>query len=252
MAPVTLAETMSPAQKQGWLVLLRLAGVFPGGWCLVGGQMVWLLAAEYGADPPRATDDVDLVVDIRAEPTGIRDLCRWLEDNSIELDGISPDGIGHRYVKAAEPGPGRIMFDVLAPDNVGARADLATTGGARTIEAAGSRRALNNSERVEVSVTGTKGFIYRPALAAAIVLKATATTVPTRTDTDSDFSDAAFLLSLVPDPVEAARNLTKSDRKQLRVISALLDDQHPAWRPLGRAGARLGQTALNIMLSPQS
>lgn len=120
MAPVTLAEIMSPAQKQGWLVLLRLAKVFPAGWCLVGGQMVWLLAAEYGADPPRATDDVDLVVDIRAEPAGIRDLCRWLEDNSFELEGISPDGIGHRYVKAAEPGPGRIMFDVLAPDNVGA------------------------------------------------------------------------------------------------------------------------------------
>ena len=43
--------------------------------------MVWLLAAEHGAVPPRPTDDVDLVVDIRAEPTGIRDLCRWLEDN---------------------------------------------------------------------------------------------------------------------------------------------------------------------------
>jgi hypothetical protein len=169
MAPVTLAEIMSPAQKQGWLVLLRLAEVFPVGWCLVGGQMVWVLAAEYGADPLRATDDVDLVVDIRAEPTGIRDLCRWLEDNGFELEGVSPDGIGHRFVRPAEPGPGRIMFDVLAPDHVGARADLATTGGARTIEAAGSRRALNNSERVEVAVAGTTGLIHRPTLAAAIV-----------------------------------------------------------------------------------
>ena len=54
MAPATLAEIMSPAQKQGWLVPLRLAKVFPAGWCLVGGQMVWLLAAEHGTDPPRA------------------------------------------------------------------------------------------------------------------------------------------------------------------------------------------------------
>jgi hypothetical protein len=37
--------------------------------------MAWLLAAEHGADPPWATDDIDLVVDICAEPTGIRDLC---------------------------------------------------------------------------------------------------------------------------------------------------------------------------------
>src|SRR5260370_38493412 len=95
MALVALPETMSPAQKQGWLVLLNLAKVFPASWCLVGGQMVWLLATEHGADPPRATDDIDLVVDIRAEPTGIRDICRWLEDQGFDLDGISPEGIGH-------------------------------------------------------------------------------------------------------------------------------------------------------------
>jgi hypothetical protein len=143
------------------------------------------------------------------------------------------------------------MFDVLAPDNVGARADLATTRGARTIEAAGSRRALNNAESIEVSVAGASGLILRPTLTAAIVLKAAATTVPTRTDADPDFSDAAFLLSLVPDPVEAARNLSKSDRKQLRAISALLNDQHQAWRPLGRQRRQLGQTALDIMLNPE-
>jgi len=252
MAPVTLAETMSPAQHQGWRVLLDLAKVFPAGWCLVGGQMVWLLAAEHGVDPPRATDDVDLVVDIRAEPAGIRNLCHWLEDNGFELAGISPDGIGHRYVRAASPGPGSIMFDVLAPDKVGARADLATTQGARTIEAAGSRRALNNSEFVEVSIAGTTGLVLRPTLNAAIVLKATAATIPTRTEKDLDLSDAAFLLSLVPDPIKAARNLSSPDRKQLRAVSALLDEQHKAWRPLGRERARLGQTALDIMLNPES
>jgi hypothetical protein len=252
MTPVVLAETMSPAQHQGWRVLLDLAKVFSPGWCLVGGQMVWLLAAEHGADPPRATDDVDLVVDIRAEPTGISDLCHWLENKSFDLAGISPDGIGHRYVRAAAPGPGSIMFDVLAPDNIGARADLATTQGARTIEAAGSRRALNNCELVEVSITGATGQVVRPTLNAAIVLKATATTIPTRAEQDLDLSDVAFLLSLVPDPIEAARNLSKPDRKQLRAVSALLDEQHGAWRPLGRERARLGQTALDIMLNPES
>src|SRR5262249_48007000 len=123
MAPIALPGAMPPAQKQGWLVLLNLARVFPTAWCLVGGQMVWLLAAEHGADPPRATVDIDLVVDIRAEPTGLRDLCRWLEANDFDLEGISPEGIGHRYVREADPGPGRIMFDVLAMDHAGTRAD---------------------------------------------------------------------------------------------------------------------------------
>ena len=114
---------MRPAQEQGWLTLLDLAKTFPGGWCLVGGQMVWLLAAEQGAIPLRATDDVDVVVDLRSEPTGVQALCNWLEDKNFGLEGISPEGIGNRYFKAANPGPGNILFDVLALDNAGPRAN---------------------------------------------------------------------------------------------------------------------------------
>lgn len=241
---------MSPAQQQGWLSLIDLGSAFRTGWCLVGGQMVWLLAAEHGEVPPRATDDVDVVVDIRSLPTGIQDLCRWLEDNGFELDGISPDGIGHRYAKAADRDPGLVMFDVLAADNVGTRANLSTSRGARTVEAAGSRRALNNLERVEVSVSHTAGFVYRPTLTAAIVLKAVAAQIPTRTDIGPDLSDSAFLLSLVPDPVTAARSLSRSDRAQLRTLAPLLASEHQAWRPLGREGARLGRTALDLLFDP--
>jgi hypothetical protein len=239
MAPITLPDTMQPAQEQGWITLLDLATTFPTRWCLVGGQMVWLLAAEQGVTPPRATDDVDIVVDIRSEPTGVRVLCSWLEDKGFMLQGISPEGIGNRYFKAANPGPGDVIFDVLALDNAGPRANLSTTRGARTLEATGSRRALNSSERVEVSVAHTTGWVYRPKLAAAIILKAAATTIPTRRETEIDFSDAAFLLSLVPDPLAATHSLSKSDRAQLHALTPLLDDNHQAWRPLGRDRSRL-------------
>jgi hypothetical protein len=185
------------------------------------------------------------------KPTAIRDLCRWLEDQRFDLEGISPEGVGRRFIRQADPGPGKVKFDVLAPDNVGERADLSTTHGARTLEAAGSRRALNNSEQIEVSVAGTTGLVFRPTLTAAIILKAAATTVPTRAETDLDFSDAAFLLSVVPDPMAAAHSLSKNDRKQLRALEPLLDPRHNAWRPLGRERARLGQTALDIVLNPK-
>jgi hypothetical protein len=250
MAPIALPDTMQPAQEQGWLTLLDLATTYPTGWCLVGGQMVWLLAAEHGVTPLRATDDVDVVVDIRSEPTGIQALCGWLEHREFDLDGISPEGIGHRYFKAADPGPGNIVFDVLAIDNAGARANLSTTRGARTLEATGSRKALNSAERVEVSVAHTIGWVYRPKLAAAIILKAAAITIPTRAQTEIDLSDAAFLLSLLPDPVAAAHSLNKSDKTQLRALTPLLDQNHQAWRPLGRDRSRLGQTALDILLNP--
>lgn len=248
---IVLPSTMPPAQRQGWAVLLDIAEAFPTGWCLVGGQLVWLLAAEYDTDPPRATDDVDVVVDVRAEPSGIEELCKWLESqHGFDLEGISPEGIGHRYVKAAAPEPGRVVFDVLAPDNVGRRANLSTTKGARTLEAPGTRVALNNSERVEVSIDDRNGWVCRPGLLSAIVAKAAAITIPARYN-ERDFRDAAFLLALVPDPVAAAQALSKSDRTRLRAISPLLDNRHEAWRPLGPERARLGHATLEFLLANQ-
>lgn len=76
MSPVVLTG-MTPAQQQGWKVLLDLAVEFSTGWCLVGGQMVWLHALEHGVEPPRATEDIDVVVDVRAARGAIRRLCRW-------------------------------------------------------------------------------------------------------------------------------------------------------------------------------
>lgn len=125
-----------------------------------------------------------------------------------------------------------------------------TTRGARTLEATGSRKALNSAERVQVSVAHTIGWVYRPELAAAIILKAAATTIPTRAETEIDLTDAAFLLSLVPDPLAAAHSLSKSDRTQLRGLIPLADENHQAWRPLGRNRSRLGKTTLEVMLNP--
>jgi hypothetical protein len=152
--------------------------------------------------------------------------------------------------KADDETTGDIIFDILSIDKIGERADLSTTRGARTVEATGSRRALNSSEHVEVSVGQITGWIYRPTLTAAIVLKATASTIPTRTETETDLRDAAFMLSLVPDPIAAASNMTRSDRTQLRALSALLNPSHQAWRSLGNERARLGQTTLDLMLAP--
>jgi hypothetical protein len=230
MTAIVLPAMTSPAQEQGWQVLLDLTQTFPNGWCLVGGQMVWLLATEHGTDPPRATNDVDLVVDIRAEPGGIRKMCRWLESSRFQLDGISPEGIGHRYTRAADPGSGKVIFDVLAPDNIGSRADLSTTQGARTLQTPGARKAIDTSEAIEVTLGQRNGRVHRPTLIAAIILKAVTSTIPTRTDISRDLADAAFMLSLIADPIATAESLTKSDRKGLLLIRALRWRRHCSGR----------------------
>jgi len=102
--------------------------------------MVWRFANEHNVDPIRATEDVDVVVDIRADQQAIRRLCSWLESCHLKLEGMNTDGIGHRYVSSTFQGPGRVVFDVLAPDNVGERADLTTSPPARTVSAPGIRK----------------------------------------------------------------------------------------------------------------
>jgi hypothetical protein len=63
---------MTPAQDEAWRILLDRYDAFPAGWCIIGGQMVWLLAHEYGVEPIRATDDVDIAALDSAEPIEIQ------------------------------------------------------------------------------------------------------------------------------------------------------------------------------------
>jgi hypothetical protein len=238
---------MTPAQEESWLILLDLYTDFPDGWCLIGGQMVWLLANEHNVDPIRATDDVDVAVDIRTDQQAIRRLCAWLGSRRFELEGTSTDGIGHRYLSSAYQGPGRVVFDVLAPDKVGERADLTTSPPARTVSAPGTRAALDAARPVQVSFAGRTGHVLCPSLLTAILAKAAATTIPVRENRDRDWVDAAFLLSLVPDPVAAAAEISSGQRRGLRVLKVLLDENHKAWRSIGERSI-LGNTTLRFLL----
>jgi hypothetical protein len=239
-------NSMTPAQAEGWQVLLDLYREFPAGWCLIGGQMVWLLALEHGVEPRRSTEDVDVVVDIRSDPQLIMRMCAWLESRSFRLEGINRDNIGHRYVSSTYEGPGEVKFDILAPDNMGKNANLTTSPPARTVSAPGTRPALDDAQPLEVLLGDRTGYVLRPPLLAAILAKAAATSIPVRENPERDWLDLAFLLSLIPDPISAAAELSKGQRRRLRSVSELLNEDHWAWRPLGPR-RRLGIAAFQFL-----
>jgi hypothetical protein len=239
---------MTPAQEASWKVLLELCAEFPGGWCLIGGQMVWLLSLEHGVEPVRVTEDVDVAVDIRADQRGITRLCSWLEGHAFSLEGINTDGIGHRYVSSVYKGPGKVIFDILAPDNMGKRADLTTSPPARTVSAPGARIALDAVQSVGITLNGRRGYVRRPSLLAAILVKASATQIPARENPRRDWLDVAFLLSLAADPIGLAADLSPGQRRRLRVIDELRDQDHWAWRQLGERSL-LGRTTLDFLLA---
>jgi hypothetical protein len=64
-------EGMSPAQEQGWLVLLDPFQNRRNDWTLIGGQMMYLLAVENGVTRPRTTTDIEVVINVVESPGAI-------------------------------------------------------------------------------------------------------------------------------------------------------------------------------------
>jgi hypothetical protein len=252
---MTMLEHLIPAAEEGWHVLLDLAEHDSESWLLVGGQMMFLLAAEHSVTLPRPTADMDVVVDVRARPRGTEWLAAWLIEQGFVLDGTSPDGIGHRFVREADRGRGTVQFDVLGPEGVGSRANLLTLPPARTVQAPGSAQAFHRSSVVPVTVSGTSGRrprsgqVRRPDVLGALVAKAAATQIAARQHPERDWQDAALLLSLLVDPLAAAETCTKKDRQRLRLLEPLSDPGHRGWAVFEDDSAhRRGTTTLAFLL----
>jgi len=244
---------LTPAAEEGWWTLFDLAEANTGDWLLIGGQMMFLLAVEHGASLPRATDDVDVVVNVRTMVRGTEWLSDWLLARGFEQDGVSADGIGHRFSRLAEPGPGRVVFDVLAPEGLAARTPVFTKRPARTVQAPGTVQAFERSEVVDVAVAGTlrrgrrEGRVRRPNLLGALVAKAAATGLAVRINPARDWQDAALLLSLLPDPMATAAECGRKDRQRLGRLEPLRDRGHVGWSTLSDEDYRRGTAALAFL-----
>lgn len=89
-------EGMSPAQEQGWLVLLDLFRDRRTDWTLIGGQMMFLLAVENGVTMPRTTTDMDVVINVVESPGAIQAFASQLLQEGFEFGDVSPaHPLGH-------------------------------------------------------------------------------------------------------------------------------------------------------------
>jgi hypothetical protein len=201
---------------------------------------VFLHAIEHGASPPRISTDLDVLVNARIAGRPVAAFAAVLDDLGFELDGISPDGIGHRDRR------NHLTIDVLAPDGLGDRTDLTTTPPARTLQVPGGTQALDRTELLPVSTSSRSGHVPRPSLLGAIVGKALAVRVDDVPNAQR--LDLVFLVSLVDDPFTLSDLLTKTDRRRLRSRNDLIDAAHPVWNELGPESADRARAALRILL----
>ena len=232
--------TLAGHDDELWDTLIELGELRPGEWTLIGGQMVFLHAIERGASPPRISTDLDVLVNARIAGRTVAAFAAGLEDIGFELDGISPDGIAHRYRR------NRVTIDVLAPEGLGDRTDLTTTPPGRTLQVPGGTQALERTEMLPVSTTNRSGHVPRPSLLGAIVGKALAVRVDDVPDAQR--LDLVFPLSVVEDPFAMADELTKTDRRRLRARKELIDGDHPVWNALDVESQDRARAALRLLI----
>jgi hypothetical protein len=162
-----------------------------------------------------------------------------LEDLGFEQDGISPDGIAHRYRR------NRVTIDVLAPEGLGERTDLTTTPPGRTLQVPGGTQALDRTELVPVTSATRSGRIPRPSLLGAVVAKALAVAVDDAPAAQR--LDFVFLLSLIGDPLALAAELTPKDRRRIRARKELLTGEHRVWDELEADARDRARATLRIL-----
>jgi hypothetical protein len=225
-----------------WARLLELAAAHPNGWTLIGAQMVALHAHERGAQPPRGSTDADVLANVRAVADATTQISDWLVAQRFNLDGISSEGIGHRFTDA----DGKVRIDVLAPDGLAQqRARLVTVPPARTVCVPGGTQALRRTELVDITLGSVHGRLPRPDLLGAILIKARAVEID---DVPAaQLGDLAFLFTLVLDPRELATQLRGRERSWLRRRRELLDRSATCWGPLPPDDADNGHLAFRLL-----
>lgn len=233
---------MTPAQTEAWNGLLEVAERHPTGWTLVGGQMVQLLCVERGVAPARPTDDVDAVLDVRAEPGVLRTFTSVLADVGFVSAGESWQGHQHRWRR----GVGEI--DVLIPRHLGKKAaGRRGISGGTTIETPGAQQALDRTEIVEVALDGRTGVIRRPNLLGALVAKAAAHSVVLDRGRSRHLVDLAVLTTLLR-PGDRVDQAGRRDREYLDAAIAALVADPRSWA--GVDGSEAGIARLRLALAP--
>lgn len=164
--PIEL-PAMLTEQQESWEAVFRIHDAMPTGWVLVGGQAVFLHAAERGAPVVRPTTDADFALDIRGHPDMLKKFTSVLVKQGFSSAGESPDGHQHRWLR------GPAVVDVLIPRHLGERAEKrhGVTGGT-TIAAPASQQAIDRAETVEVAAGDATGKVNRPTLLGCLIGKA--------------------------------------------------------------------------------
>ena len=213
-----------------WDVILDLAeNLPPMSWELVGGQMVMAHGLAAGRTPTRASHDIDVLGNLITSSKALLTAVAAVRELGFEPEPSMDGKRLHRFVRTKD----NQAIDILAPDHSPPGWKPTTVPPLQTIQIAGGNQALQRLQVITVTKGGHTSDVPVPSVLGSLILKAAAYQVDSR-ERERHAADAAFLVSLITDPLDLAGQLKGSDRKRLRVLNTLIGSRsHPVWASLG-------------------
>jgi len=196
-------------------------------WVLVGGLMVQLHALRATIPPPRATKDVDLVVDVAANRASVASVGVAL--NGIGFEPIVPANRKepiYRFQRDAE------QVDLMVADHLPARFKPRFMMRPAFAVPAGEQ-SLRRRDTFVLTSTTRSITLGAPDVLGALIGKGAAYMVDSR-DPGRHLDDSAVLLASINSVGDLdLSTLNANDRKRLVAVArALRDITHPAWLTL--------------------
>jgi hypothetical protein len=226
-----------------WKTVLDVAQATPkGSWLLVGGLMTQVHAGLHGYSS-RATEDVDVLVDIMANASNASKIISSLKDLGFNLEEPMLRGSAFHRMRN-----GRMVVDILVEDHLhGMPQRRAKIGAWPMMEAPGGHQAIERRMDVLVCSSERKAVIEIPNLLGAIVLKSAAWKADNR-DSHRHLEDVALLCSLADDLAGMRASMHGSDKKRIAAVAdALADPNETAWLKLDQAMRTRGMDVLRIL-----
>jgi hypothetical protein len=246
-------------------------------WTLIGGLMTQVHAINRGIGVVRPTNDVDIVLHIKAARglpartaaalksigydfvTGI-DLrnqgahrftrgASYVDLLTSDEDGDEVDELEVQKRLRKQGEQQSDIVDVLVADHPAPSVEEMRRGKAM-VKVEGATQAVRRTVNAVLEITpGVPTTISVPGPFGALILKAAAYRSDSR-DRERHLYDAAALLACIEDPYAERESFAGSDRSRLRILDRALVADHGAWLRLPRDVRAQAQAALRLPSAP--
>lgn len=190
---MTIYLQASGAELDSWLALKEIIELVPDGWCITGGSLVRLHLADSSRPPvpQRATEDIDVILNVKASRANIKRFENALAKCGFVSDGVNASGANHRWVREAD----QAQIDVLAPAGITETVQSWSFDRlGKLIPTRGAHFSLEEVEKLEVDVRGHRFWVPAPSILGALYGKCSALLHSSDSKKERHYRDIANLV----------------------------------------------------------